>query len=472
MSAGYSTTDLFTSPAFRALKDFVFTAIEGPVDEAESFETFESDLHEQVMRFEAEIVAARLKRYDVDAKEIEINGELFRWKMESTQEYCGVAGNFEVNRALFVPRAGGGKAVCPLELRAGIVDGAWTPRAARLMARAVACTTPKEAEQFFDELGGMKPSTSSLDRLPKHLSQKWEEKRERFEEELRMREQVPSEAVALTVSLDGVQVPMKDGDRKSKRSQKVKRPQGPAGFKEVGCGTVSSYDAEGNRLETIRYARMPQEKKITLKAQLEAEVRSILSVRPDLEIVTLADGAPDNWEFLEALPEKVGKERDEAKEAVDLFHVLERVKKALDAYHGDLTPESKAAFEECRIWLREKHDGVERVLRALRYRRKACSGKARKTITAQINYIRKRKERMRYKRLLDQNLPVGSGVVEAACKTLAAERMKRSGMSWREQGGQAILTFRSLIQSSRWESGWALLAEQYRCPVIVTEPAA
>jgi len=79
---------------------------------------------------------------------------------------------------------------------------------------------------------------------------------------------------------------------------------------------------------------------------------------------------------------------------------------------------------------------------------------------------------LRYKQLLDENLPIGSGVVEAACKTLVAERMKRSGMSWGEEGGQAILTLRSLIQSNRWERGWELLSGQYRCQVKILKPAA
>ena len=79
-----------------------------------------------------------------------------------------------------------------------------------------------------------------------------------------------------------------------------------------------------------------------------------------------------------------------------------------------------------------------------------------------INYLAKRKDRLRYKRLLERNLPVGSDVVEAACKTLATKRMKRSGMSWLDEGGQAVLTRRSLIQSNRWEHGWVLLVDAYR----------
>lgn len=471
MPAEYPATDLFASPAFELLRELILEARKGPCDASENFEDFERELHHRMMACEAEVVGEQLTRYEVDADEIEVAGQIFRRKMSSEQEYCGLAGTFVLKRNLFVPGARGGKAICPLDLRAGIVEGVWTPLAARLMARAVASTTPKEAAELFEELGGMKPSSSSLDRLPKHLSEKWEEKRELIEEELRSEEVIPREAVAVGVSLDGVQVPMKDGERAAKRSKEDKKPQGPAGYKEAGCGTVSLYDSAGNRLQTVRYGRMPEVKKETLKSQLEAEVRSILSTRPDLDLVLLADGALDNWDFLQALPERVGRKRDKEKEAVDLFHVLERVKIALDAYHGEQTPESKAVFEECRIWLREKKDGAERVIRALRYRRDKTHGSAKKAITTQIKYFEKRKERMRYKRLLDQNLPVGSGVVEAACKTLAAERMKRSGMSWRAEGGQAILTLRSLIQSNRWKSGWTFLASQYCDLVTITKLA-
>ena len=65
----------------------------------------------------------------------------------------------------------------------------------------------------------------------------------------------------------------------------------------------------------------------------------------------------------------------------------------------------------------------------------------------------------------ERGLPIGSGVVEAACKTLATQRLKRSGMSWRG-GKQAILTIRSLQQSNRWVGAWALLSEHFRVEVL------
>ena len=70
-------------------------------------------------------------------------------------------------------------------------------------------------------------------------------------------ERVPAEAVSMAVSLDGVMVPMKNGQRQTKRAKAAKEgkyTRGPAGNKEVGCGTLSFYDEEGERLATIRMA--------------------------------------------------------------------------------------------------------------------------------------------------------------------------------------------------------------------------
>lgn len=64
---------------------------------------------------------------------------------------------------------------------------------------------------------------------------------------------------------------------------------------------------------------------------------------------------------------------------------------------------------------------------------------------------------MRYRHLSDRGIAIGSGVVEAANKTLVTQRMKRSGMRWRIPGGQAVLTVRALIKSGRFDRAWETL---------------
>ena len=68
---------------------------------------------------------------------------------------------------------------------------------------------------------------------------------------------------------------------------------------------------------------------------------------------------------------------------------------------------------------------------------------------------------MRYHSMLSQGFPIGSGCVEATCKTLVSVRMKRSGASWKTPGGQSVLNLRSLAKSSRWEKAMKFLMSTY-----------
>ncbi len=369
-------------------------------------------------------------------------------------------GPVRVTRSLY-RHPHGGPAVCPLELRAGIIEGSWTPLAAKQATWVVAHLTLKEGEELFDLLGNMTPSKSTLDRLPKALHVHWEAHRPRFEATLRQQEAIPPAAVALAVSLDGVMAPMKDGQRHAKRTQaraQGKSPSGPAGYQEVGCATVSYYDRQGERLCTRRMARMPETTKATLKQQLTAEVMGALIQRPDLRVVKVADGAPDNWSYLgETLPLGV--------EVLDFYHAAEHLGAALRAAYGEGTPSYQERVETLCTVLRDEPDGVDKVMGALsrlrtRYPRRQAIHKA-------LAYFREHRHRMRYADLRARNLPIGSGVVEAACKTLVSQRLKRSGMRWRMDGGQAILTFRALCQSARFERAWSLLGETYKRSVTL-----
>jgi hypothetical protein len=58
--------------------------------------------------------------------------------------------------------------------------------------------------------------------------------------------------------------------------------------------------------------------------------------------------------------------------------------------------------------------------------------------------------RMKYAEAKEKNYPIGSGIAEAACKTLVGHRLKRSGMSWQSDGGQGVLTLRSLVKSQQF----------------------
>jgi hypothetical protein len=429
----------------------------------EGFEAFEREVRRRFAEAEREFVGEELARLDVSLPQVRIDGVLYRRVVSGVGEYMTAAGPVKVLRQRYRAAGSNGASECPLELRAGIVEGFFTPLAARMGLWVVTHLTPAEGEQLFAELGGMSPSRSSLDRLPKALSEKWEERRAHWESKLREQEPPPAEAAVLAVSLDGVMAPMKDGARQDKREQsrqQGKPTRGPAGFREVGCGTLSHYDGAGERLRTLRHARMPEPGKRSLKRQLVAEVEHALNSQPQLRLVKVADGARDNWEFL-------AKELPPGEEVVDFYHAAEHLRRAFGQVYGEASPKALASFEEYRQLLLKAEDGVGKVIRTLAYhhgRKRRCQA-----LKQELEYFRRNRARMDYARLRAQNLPIGSGVVEAACKTLVTQRMKRSGQRWSIDGGQAILTFRALAQSERFDGAWKLVCAEYRREISFPE---
>ena len=97
------------------------------------------------------------------------------------------------------------------------------------------------------------------------------------------------------------------------------------------------------------------------------------------------------------------------------------------------------------------------MIRALRYLRGTAAPSGRADIERELAFFRKHRHRMRYHALKEQGIAIGSGIVEAANKTLVAQRLKRSGMRWRIVGGQAVLTFRALLKSGRFEGAWGAM---------------
>jgi hypothetical protein len=103
---------------------------------------------------------------------------------------------------------------------------------------------------------------------------------------------------------------------------------------------------------------MPEKKKATLKQMLTAEARRILKRSSGLKVVTVADGARDNWEYFD-------REFEQATPVVDFYHAAERLKSALDAAYGETSPKGRAQFERLRRVLLEERRGAEKVIRAL-----------------------------------------------------------------------------------------------------------
>jgi hypothetical protein len=428
----------------------------------ETFEGFEKRVHEQLQAVEREILAEDLERADVDAEGIVVQGTAYRRVLRAEETYMTAAGLVRVERTLYKDRTDEAEhAIVPMELKTGIVGGFWTPMAAQQAAWVVSQMTPQGGEELFARVGNMAPSKSSLDRLPKLLAERWNDDKKSFEETLREAIVVPDDAITVMVGIDGVLAPMKDGKAADKRAETAARGQiakGPAGYREVGCGTLSFCDKEGKCLAAVRMARMPEPHKASLKLALTAELEAALAKRPDLRLVKASDGAVDNWTFLhEELPK--------GEEVVDFFHAAEHLNAALAAAYGDGSVMARQRFVELRHVLLEQEGGAGKVIRALKYLHDKHPRSER--ISTELEYFRKRRQRMRYAEMRAQGLPIGTGVTEAACKTLVTQRLKQSGMRWGQEGGQAILNLRGWAQSERFDQAWALIAATFRAEVTL-----
>lgn len=428
----------------------------------ESFESFEDRLHKQLQEVERELLAEDLAASDVDVPAIEVEGATYRRVLRAEETYMTAAGPVRVERTLYKDRTDEWeRAIVPMELKAGIIGGFWTPTAARQAGWIVAHMTPQTAEELFARLGHMAPSKSSLDRLPKLLADRWNDDRKGFEQALRDAMVVPEEAVTVMASLDGVLAPMKNGGAVNIRAATAARGQiakGPAGYKEVGCATLSFCDKDGKCLAAVRMARMPEPHKASLKEALKAELAVALEQRPDLRLVKGADGANDNWTFL-------AKDLPPGDEVVDFFHAAEHLSDAVAAAYGDGTVEARRRFNDLRHVLLEEEGGVKKIIRSLMHLRARHPRSAK--IATELAYFRKRQKRMRYAEMKAQGLPIGTGVTEAACKTLVSQRLKQSGMRWGHDGGQAILNLRSWAQSERFDQAWAMLAATYKVEITL-----
>ena len=197
------------------------------------FDVLEQELHALFTHAECAATSEALEREDVDLPYVFIDAEKHHRVYRGEKTYLCAVGPVAAMRTLYRARPGE-RAVAAMERKVGIVEGYWTAHAARQGAMLTAHLAPREAEEVLGVLGNMTPSKSSLDRLPKALSARWEAQRPQFE--ARVREdtlEVADTACTVAVSLDGVMAPMKT--------------QG-GGYREASCASVSLYDGEGERL--------------------------------------------------------------------------------------------------------------------------------------------------------------------------------------------------------------------------------
>lgn len=141
---------------------------------------------------------------------------------------------------------------------------------------------------------------------------------------------------------------------------------------------------------------------------------------------------------------------------LDLFHVLERLWKAAWCFFEETT-QKRAAHQWVEERLKRLLEGkVDAVIRGLRYQatQRGLKGPKRKTVRDAADYFEGNRDRMKYDQYLAAGYPIGSGVVEGACRHLVKDRMERTGMRWLPSGAQAMLDLRATYLNGEWEAFW------------------
>jgi phenylpyruvate tautomerase PptA (4-oxalocrotonate tautomerase family) len=431
--------------SFQPILNFMTNIKETGINDR-SFEQIEAQIRCLMNQLESSLLGECLKQFDIQTRLIVKGDQQYRHVLREEKTYNTCAGPVRVERSLY--RGPDGDNICPLELQAGIIEGSWTPSAARMGYYVTALLSPYQGEKLFKKLDRATPSKSALDRLSRQIGHQWEANHDGFFSELSEQITVPSGAVSMSASFDGIMLPMKTKPQKAKDEKKTY-------YKEAACAAVCFYDQTGQRLSTLRFGRMPEAKKATLKNELSQTVENILHQKPNLTLVKVADGARDNWRYLGDTLRP-----GEGVEILDFYHASEHLNKAIEAAYGKNSITGKSHYEKYRSILKHDEIGAERVIRTLTYFHKKHP--KRKQILTELNYFKNNLARMNYADLAKNNLPIGSGVTEASCKTLVTQRMKCSGMRWDIAGGQGVLTARSLIQSERFDEGWNLLSASYK----------
>lgn len=482
------------SQAIQAIADFRRDLSNTPPSEVD-LERLEGDVQDKLNAIGRALMAEVLQHADVRAPEVMINGKRWGNRRESPGTYYFKFGEVRITRSVY-SQPGGGPVAIPLHSRLGMVEGRYSPQVAALVCRVAAVMTPEEGAAILGDAGVATLSSSTLQRLPKLVAARHEASRDEINEELRCDEQVPIAAVTVQVGLDGVMVPM-DGENAQPRGRKSDCPKAPRheirygptiiqspaledglegrAWHEGSVGTLAFYDEQGNELRTIYLGRMPEHKMNTLADDLETELHYVLAHRPELDIVFASDGDRHQWEILEQIalrlpPSASGTVRF----LLDFFHAAEHLGDAAALVHGGGTPECEVAASGWSSTLKSIKDGAARVLKKLRYHRDQLPTEQKQDSMQEIiDYLAYNKAagRLDYCEARAANKPIGTGVTEAACKTVVNTRMKRSGMRFDYHGGQTAMLFRTAHLSDRFRPLMRVITRTYTATVELKDAA-
>jgi hypothetical protein len=377
-----------------------------------------------------------LKYLDTDGSPLKIGEETWKSKGEQPKEYQTPYGEVIVNRHVY-QRSIGGKTYCPLEREARIIITS-TPLFAKQVSSKMSGMAGKEVKNDLAENHGRKVALSYIQRLSEAVGSIVQAKEEAWSYA------PPKEEVQITtvgIGLDGTCMLICED-----------------GYREAMVGSISLYDSEGERQHTIYLGAAPEYGKKSFLTRLEREIERVRKRYPGAKLVGIADGAESNWKFLEKQTEE---------QILDFYHAAGYLGALAEALHPNTVSKQKEWLtENCRKLKHEKGKAGELLNQMKEVKQEKSHAKnLTEKLQAAITYYENHQHQMDYAEYIEKKYPIGSGVTEAACKTLVKQRLCCSGMRWKEKGAGIILSLRALVLTkARWSQFWAKL-DQYGFPV-------
>jgi hypothetical protein len=416
------------------------------------FETRLQELLRELGRIIVEWTFNHLEPHDRKGlpAQIESGGTWYRRRGKTPDRKVATTfGTITLWRTLYQDVHGVEPSIFPLEIRLGLEAGRATPALAERAARA-AVTLPRDAVlAALRHDQGVRWSVSTLRAVIAAVATGMEAHRQdaQVDRLLCWLEQADrssgSRKPVLAVGRDGLMLPMR----------------GRACYREGATATISVYDRKGRRLGTVYLGRMPEPGQGTLSGQLTALIEAVLRGRAGLmpRLAYITDGGNHQAQYFRRVLRRMSDPHHPGRRlrwqwVIDYYHASEYITELAEALFSDSREGSSWARKMGR-WLKRKPRGIYRVLHsaaAIRRRRIIVSAAKREQYRTAYAYLRKRMRWLDYSGYRRDHLPIGSGVTEAACKTVFTQRMKQSGMTWKGGSGQWIVDLRVIYLSGVW----------------------
>jgi hypothetical protein len=236
-------------------------------------------------------------------------------------------------------------------------------------------------------------------------------------------------------------------------------------FWEVATtATVTVFDRAGKRLTTIYLAWPPESGQAAMSNMMTELLTAVLTQwkgpLPALAYIADSGGNESNYfeETLRRMNHPRTGERMPWERVLDFYHASERIWAMSAALFGQGSAQYHAWAKRMLRILKTEPRGAKRVLHsAAAFAARIGLAKTRdKDFRKAYRYLRRRTKWMRYSEYKKRHIPLGSGITEAACKTVYTQRLKLSGMRWTNEGAQHILTLRTVLLSGTWQATYGM----------------